>query len=74
MNLYLVTLVQTIMGKESSQGSVYVVASDEAEASIKAMQEIKMRDWKWDDYVKSVELIASTEFGQASYLLISEAR
>lgn len=69
MNLYKVTCVcARIYSRETLD--VYVVAPEPTIAENKALKFMKKQDYKYDNYVAKIKLIASTEHRKAERFLV----
>jgi hypothetical protein len=69
-NLYLVTCVSKSTSVSERTLDVYVIAENEAMASQRAIKAMKAENYVFHDYVKNVELIASSDKYKASSWLI----
>ena len=61
MQIYKVECVcRTSLSSGGTSMEIFVVAENEAQASEKALDFMKAKKWKYDDYVRSVVCIASS--------------
>ncbi len=75
MNLYKVTCVySTTSTHKCETRDVYVVADDPAEAEAGALAAMRDREYKWNDYVDHIKLMASTRYNGAERLLVMAGR
>lgn len=69
-NLYLVECCCKHGSCRIESLEVYVTASDEKDASDKALNKMRNLKWRFDDYIGCIKLIASTDEDKSSSLLI----
>ena len=70
-NLYLVECCCKHGSGRVESFEVYVIARDEKDASDKALNKMKNLNWRFDDYVGSVKLVASSDEDKGLSLLIT---
>jgi len=70
MKLYKVTCGCLTAGNISDTIDIYVIAEHEKKASELALEKMEELDWKYDDIVKNIELIADTDQYGCEYILV----
>lgn len=70
INLYLVECCCKYSSGRVESLEVYVLASDEKDASDKALNKMRNLKWRFDDYIGCVKLIASIDEDKSLSLLI----
>lgn len=71
MNLYLCYCISQRLEK-TERLPVYVVASDPQSARILALNRMRELNWRYDDRVDRIDLVASAMPRAAEYLLVIE--
>lgn len=72
MNLYVVECVYNPSVGLGESYSVYVVASNSTTAEKLAMERMKLLKYKYTDFVKSIDIVASVDEYKAERILVIE--